>query len=89
MNKYLKKLVSDRVVLSAFYTLVPTGAIGVGFLFWSRYSEEWHHLIRSVVLREIVVLLFVTSVLTLAWELVGKRSFTHTALIFGFLFDRC
>jgi hypothetical protein len=81
MDDYQKKLVSDRVILAAFYTLVPTGAIGVGFLFWSQFAEEWHHPIRSVVLREIGVLLFVTSALTLAWELIGKRAFADEILI--------
>jgi ribosomal protein S24E len=80
MNEHLKKLVSDRVILSAFYTLVPTGAVGIFFLFCSQFSEEWHHPIRAVVLREVGVLLFVTAVLTLTWELIGKRSFTDEIL---------
>jgi hypothetical protein len=81
MDDFSKRLIADRVILRAFYTLVPLGLVGVVFLFWSRYSAEWNHPIRSDVLREIGVLLFVTAVLTLAWELIGKRAFADEILV--------
>jgi hypothetical protein len=74
------KLFAERVNYRALLMLVPITAAGTGFLFWSQFSEAWHHPIRAVVLREIGVLLFATVALTLVWDLVGKRAFADEIL---------
>jgi hypothetical protein len=66
--------------LRASLLLVVFSVVGVLFLWGSAKAEESHHLLWAALSRELGSLLLVTLVLTLLWDILGKRSFADEIL---------
>lgn len=69
----------ERVNVRVYFLMIGFAVLGISALFISAYLENRHH-IWCAVTRELGVTLLVAAALTLAWDIVGRRTFTDEIL---------
>ena len=75
------KLFSERVTLRTCLISLLFVIVGIGLLYFYTREGIWaKHKNMQIIVQQLGSLLVVTAVLTLAWELVGKRAFLDEVL---------